>query len=92
VAASETDGEIVLQLRGKGFFPTSLVRFGDIPVPTRYVSPGELLANIPSHALRGGTVPVYVVNPRPYQLRHRGGTSNPLSFVVRFAKQARSGC
>jgi imidazolonepropionase-like amidohydrolase len=86
VVGSETDGEIVLHLKGKGFFPTSLVRFGDTPVPTQYVSPAELVANIPSHALRGGTIPVCVVNPKPYQLRHRGGTSNPLSFVVRFAK------
>jgi imidazolonepropionase-like amidohydrolase len=86
VVGSETDGEMVLHLKGKGFFPTSLVRFGAIPVSTHYVSPGELVANIPSHALRGGTIPVCVVNPKPYQLRHRGGTSNPLSFVVRFAK------
>jgi hypothetical protein len=86
VAGCETDGEIVLHLKGKGFFPTSLVRFGDTPLPTHYVSPGELVAEIPAHALRGGTVPVWVINPKPYQLRHRGGTSYPLSFVVRFAK------
>jgi imidazolonepropionase-like amidohydrolase len=86
VVGSERDSDIVLNLKGKGFFPTSLVRFGDTPVPTQYVSPSELVAKIPAHALRGGTMPVRVVNPKPYQLRHRGGTSNPLSFVVRFAK------
>jgi imidazolonepropionase-like amidohydrolase len=85
VVGSERDSDIVLNLKGKGFFPTSLVRFGDTPVPTQYVSPSELVAKIPAHALRGGTMPVRVVNPKPYQLRHRGGTSNPLSFVVRFA-------
>jgi hypothetical protein len=86
VAGSEKDSEVVLNLKGKGFYPTSIVRFGDTPIPTRYVSPLELAAKIPGQVLKGGTVPVCVVNPKPYQLRHRGATSNPLSFVVRFAK------
>ena len=86
VAGSEKDSEVVLILKGKGFFPTSVVHFGATPIPTQYLSPLELVAKIPSRALRGGTVPVCVVNPKPYQLRHRGGTSNPLSFVVRFAQ------
>jgi hypothetical protein len=86
VAGSEKDGEVVLNLKGKGFFPTSVVHFGATPIPTQYMSPLELVAKIPSRALRGGTVPVCVVNPKPYQLRHRGGTSNALSFVVRFAQ------
>lgn len=85
VAGSEKDSEVVLNLKGKGFFPTSVVHFGATPIPTRYVSPLDLVAKIPAQALRGGTTPVCVVNPKPYQLRHRGGTSNPLSFVVRFA-------
>jgi imidazolonepropionase-like amidohydrolase len=85
VAGSEKNGDVVLNLKGKGFYPTSIVRFGDTPIPTRYVSPLELVAKIPAQVLKGGTVPVCVVNPKPYQLRHRGATSNPLSFVVRFA-------
>lgn len=85
VAASENASEVVLNLHGKGFFPTSIVRFGERAIPTRYVSPEKLLASVPADALRPGTIPVCVVNPRPYQLRHRGGTSSPLSFVVRFA-------
>jgi hypothetical protein len=85
VAGSEKDPEIVVNLKGKGFFPTSLIHFGRMPIATQYVSPVELVGKIPGHALRGGTVPVCVVNPKPYQLRHRGATSNPLSFVVRFA-------
>ena len=86
VAGSEKDSEVVLNLKGKGFFPTSVVHFGAAPIPTQYLSPLDLVAKIPARALRGGTVPVCVVNPKPYQLRHRGGTSNPLSFVVRFAR------
>ena len=85
VAGSENTSEVVLNLHGKGFFPTSIVQFGTRAIPTQYVSPQKLLATIPTHALRAGTIPVCVVNPKPYQLRHRGGTSNPLSFVVRFA-------
>ena len=86
VAGSEKENEIVLNLKGKGFFPTSVIHFGGMPIATHYVSPLELVGKIPGHALRGGTVPVCVVNPKPYQLRHRGATSNPLSFVVRFAQ------
>ena len=86
VAGSEKDGDVVLNLKGKGFYPSSVVHFGVTPIPTTYVSPLELVAKIPGQALKGGTVPVCVVNPKPYQLRHRGATSNPLSFVVRFAK------
>ncbi len=85
VVGSQADDEIGLNLKGKGFFPTSVARFGDTPILTRYVSPTELVAKIPSQVLKPGTIPVCVVNPKPYQLRHRGGTSNPLSFVVKFA-------
>ncbi len=85
VAGSEKDSKVILNLKGKGFFPTSVIHFGGAPIATRYVSPLELVGEIPGHVLRGGTVPVCVVNPKPYQLRHRGATSNPLSFVVRFA-------
>jgi len=84
VAGSETDAECEMTLKGKGFYPTSVVNFGSIPVPTRYVSSAEVVARIPGQLLRPGTTPIYVVNPKPYQVRHRGGTSNPLSFVVKF--------
>ncbi len=88
VAGSETDPECTLNLKGKGFYPTSVVNFGATPVPTRYLSPVELVARVPGQLLRGGTIPVCVANPKPYQVRHRGGTSNPLSFVVKFAKSS----
>jgi imidazolonepropionase-like amidohydrolase len=88
IVGSETDAEFVLTLKGKGFYPTSVVNFGSIPVPTRYVSPMELAARVPAQLLRPGTVSVSVVNPKPYQIRHRGGTSNPVSFIVKFRSRS----
>jgi hypothetical protein len=84
IVGSEADAECVLTLKGKGFYPTSVVNFGTIPVPTRYVSPMELVARVPGQLLRPGTVSVSVVNLKPYQVRHRGGISNPVSFIVKF--------
>jgi hypothetical protein len=88
--AVEDSGEMKLVLRGKDFFPVSSVCFGGNRVPTNFVSQEELTATIPSHLLKVGTVPVSVNNPKPHEFLDRGGTSNALAFIVKFAGLARA--
>ncbi|MBI2999915.1 MAG: hypothetical protein HYY46_15915, partial [Deltaproteobacteria bacterium] len=83
---SEGDGEIELVLRGKDFFPNSLVRFGGSPIPARFISQERLAAMLPSYLVRVGTFPIDVVNPKPREFPDLGGISNPLSLIVKFAK------
>src|SRR3990170_4053238 len=83
---SEGDGEIELVLRGKDFFPNSLVRFGGSPIPTRFISQDRLVTLLPSYLVRVGTFPIDVVNPKPREFPDLGGISNPLSLIVKFAK------
>lgn len=75
-----------LVLRGRDFFPESVVTFGGEPVATEFISQGELRALVPSHLLRVGTIPVAVQNPKPFEFPERGGTSNALPLIVRFRK------
>lgn len=83
---SEGDGEIEIMLRGRDFFPHSVVCFGESPVPTDFVSQERLAATLPSHLVRAGTFPVAVINPKPREFQDRGGMSNPLPLIVKFAK------
>jgi hypothetical protein len=83
--AFETDGAVELTLSGKDFFPESVVRFGDSPVPTRFLSQNTVTAAIPTHLLKVGTIPISVVNPKPYEFADKGATSNAVNFIVRFA-------
>ncbi len=83
---SEGDGDAELTLKGKDFFPNSVVRFGSSPVPTRFISQEQLMATLPSHLARAGTFPIVVINPKPRELPDRGGTSNALPFIVRFSE------
>lgn len=88
--AAEKDAEVELLLKGKDFFPVSLVYFGRSPVATRFVSQNAITATIPSHLLGVGTVPVSVINPKPTEYSEGGGTSNALPFIVRFPRAARA--
>ncbi|MFQ5802751.1 MAG: amidohydrolase family protein [Candidatus Methylomirabilales bacterium] len=83
--AVENSSEIKLVLKGRDFFPVSSVSFGGSRVPTSFISQKELTATIPSHLVRVGTIPVSVMNPKPHEFPDRGGTSNALAFIVKFA-------
>ncbi len=83
--AVEDGGEIELNLIGQGFFPVSSVCLGGCRILTNFVSQKELVATIPSHLLKVGNFSVSVVNPKPHEFRDRGGTSNSLAFMVKFA-------
>ena len=82
-AAERADG-IRLRLRGSGFYPVSVVTLGGEPLETQLPGQDELSAVVPSHLLRVGTIPVAVVNPPPYEVPDRGGTSNALPLIVLF--------
>jgi imidazolonepropionase-like amidohydrolase len=84
---SEGDGEIELALRGKDFFPHSVVRFGGTPIPTRFISQERLMATLPSHLVRVGTFRIEVINPKPREFPDQGGISNSLSLIVKFARE-----
>ena len=87
-AAFEREGDIELTLRGKDFFPDSVVRFGGSPVAARFLSQKELVATLPSHLLRVGTIPLSIVNPKPHEFPDRGAASNAVPFIVKFARGA----
>ncbi|MBI4523485.1 MAG: amidohydrolase family protein [Deltaproteobacteria bacterium] len=82
-----SDPDIVLTLKGKDFFPDSVVCFGGSPVFSSFVSQNELEAKVPSHLLRVGTIPICVVNPKPHELMEQGATSNRIPFIVRFSSR-----
>lgn len=86
----EKDGELELVLKGKDFFPNSVVCFGASHVATRFVSQTELSATVPSHLIKVGTIPVSVINQKPHETPDRGGTSNDLSFIVKFSPRAQA--
>lgn len=82
---SEGDRETELVLKGKDFFPNSIVRFGANPIPTRFTNQEEIRAVLPCHLVRVGTFPIVVTNPKPREFPDREGVSNPLPVIVRFA-------
>jgi imidazolonepropionase-like amidohydrolase len=86
----ERDQEIEILLKGKNFFPLSVVYFGAAPIPSTFVSQSELRALIPSHLLGVGTIRISVMNPKPHEFTDRGATSNGLPFMVRFAAPPKS--
>jgi len=88
--ACETDVKLDLVLRGSNFFPDTVVCFGGSPVRTQFLSQSELAAVVPSHLLRVGTIPVSVVNPKPYEFSDKGATSNAIPVIVKFAAAART--
>jgi hypothetical protein len=74
-----------LTLSGKDFFPQSVVRFGESPIPTTFLNQKTLAAIIPSHLLKVGTIPISVANPKPHEFADKGATSNAVKFIVKFA-------
>lgn len=88
--ACETDAQLDLALRGNNFFPDSVVCFGVNPVATKFLSQNELAATVPSHLLRVGTIPVSVVNPKPHEFWDKGGASNSVPVIVKFAQAAQA--
>lgn len=82
--AREGEKELAMVVKGKDFFPGSVVSFGGNMVPTVFLSQRELTATVPSHLLRVGTIPVAVVNPRPNEFPGRR-ISNPVALIVKFS-------
>lgn len=83
-AVFEGGEEVRLVLKGKDFFPTSVVRLDGRPLRTDFVSQQELTAVIPSYLVHARVARLSVTNPRPWEIPDLGGTSNPLTFIVRF--------
>ena len=81
----ENDATMELILKGKDFYPSSVVWFGTSPVATRFISQTELTASVPSYLIKVGVIPVTVVNQKPHETPDRGGTSNDLPFIVKFS-------
>ncbi|HXV83402.1 MAG TPA: amidohydrolase family protein [Candidatus Binatia bacterium] len=86
----ENDATMELILKGKDFYPSSVVWFDTSPVATRFISQTELTASIPSYLIKVGVVPVTVVNQKPHETPDRGGTSNDLPFIVKFSPGAQA--
>ena len=87
-ATFEGEGEKRLVLKGKDFFPTSVVRLDGRPLRTDFVNQQELAATIPAHLVRAGVLRLAVTNPRPWEIPDLGGVSNALAFIVRFKNNA----
>ena len=85
--AGERAGDTEMVVRGKDFFPGSLVAFGGNILSTRFVSQKELKALIPSHLLHVGTIPVSVINPKPNEFPGKR-ISNSLPVIVKFSRPA----
>jgi hypothetical protein len=78
------DGEKRLVIKGKDFFPTSIVGLDGRSLRTEFVSQQELAATIPAHLLQPGVKRLAVTNPRPWEIPDLGGTSSAVAFIVRF--------
>jgi amidohydrolase family protein len=71
---------VAMRVVGRGFTPSSVVKFAGRAVDTRWISSTELAATLaPQHTARVGTFPVTVETPKP-----GGGTSEPVEFIVTF--------
>ena len=87
--AEEGEGNVLLAVKGTNFFPVSLVYFGGVPIPCRFVSQTELRATVPSHLVKVGTMRVSAANPKPHEFAGQGATSNGLPFMVAFRNRAK---
>jgi uncharacterized protein (TIGR03437 family) len=77
-SAEAGGGGFNLSVTGAGFTPGSVVRWGNSPRATRYISPTQLIAVIlAADIASAGSVNVTVFNPAP-----GGGSSNPASFQI----------
>ncbi len=67
-----------IRVRGRGFVQSTVVKMGEMKVPTEWVSATELRARVPDDIRQHvGTVLVTVVSPMP-----GGGPSAPLEFYI----------
>ena len=73
-------GRLTVRVIGRGFTPTSVVKFDGRAADTRWVSSTELAATLtPQHTARVGTFLITVETPKP-----GGGSSQPVEFIVTF--------
>ena len=71
---------VTIRVVGRGFTPSSVVKFDGRAVDTRWVSSTELAATLaPQHTARVGTFLTTVETPKP-----GGGLSEPVEFIVTF--------
>jgi len=71
---------LTLRILGRGFTPSSVVKFDGRASDTRWISPTELAAPLtPQQTARVGTFLVHVETPKP-----GGGLSEPVEFIVTF--------
>jgi hypothetical protein len=72
--------EVKLRIRGRGFVPSTVVRVGELRVPTEWVSATELAATLSrSHTSLVGTILITVETPLP-----GGGLTDPLEFYITY--------
>lgn len=77
-AATAGSGSFLLNVSGSNFVTGSLINFGGLNIATKFVSTGELTAQIPGGKIAtAGMQPVTVVNPTP-----GGGPSTAMNFLV----------
>lgn len=84
--AVEGDRPLQLAVKGKDFFPDSVVCLSGTPIATSFVSQKEMTAVIPPHLVRPGVYRMTVMNPLPMEIPDLGRVSNQLTLLVKFAK------
>jgi len=73
-------GAVTLRIVGRGFTPSSVVKFDGRTSETRWISSTELAATLtPQHTARAGTFLIKVETPKP-----GGGSSEPVEFIITF--------
>ena len=71
---------VTIRIAGRGFTPSSVVKFDGRAVDTRWIGPTELAATLDARqTTRVGTFLVTVETPKP-----GGGTSEPVEFIITF--------
>jgi hypothetical protein len=70
----------MLRIVGRGFTPSSVVKFDGRASDTRWISATELAATLtPQQTTRVGTYLIQVETPKP-----GGGSSEPVEFIITF--------
>jgi hypothetical protein len=71
---------VTLRIVGRGFTPSSVVKFDGRASDTRWISSTELVATLtPQHTARVGTFLIEVETPKP-----GGGSSEPVELIITF--------
>jgi hypothetical protein len=79
--AVEGDPELMVELRGQRFVPSSTVTFNGTQLQSRFENPSVLKATIPAAMLKAvGTYPIHVID-RSGEQTYR---SNQVFFIVKF--------